>query len=115
MTEECIFCKIVAGDASATVEGENDHAMAFASIDPVAEKHILIVPKKHIANFGDISKEDKDVTFAMVELVQKLVSDLDMSSGYKIAVNGGSYQVVPHLHWHLLAGKFEDKDALNRI
>ncbi len=114
MNEECIFCKIVNGKAPATVEGENEHAMAFRSIDPVAEHHILIVPKKHIAHFDDISKEDGETVLDMVNLAQRLVSELK-TEGYKLAVNGGSYQVVPHLHWHLLTGKFEDKDALNKI
>lgn len=115
MFDECIFCKIARGEASATVEGESEQVIAFRSIDPVAEHHVLIIPKHHIANFGDIAKEDSETIVEMIEMIQRLVSDLDIQDGYKIMVNGGSYQVVPHLHWHLLAGKLEDKAALSEI
>lgn len=114
MDIDCIFCKIARHEAPATIEAETQRAIAFRSIDPVAEHHILVVPKNHIAHFGDIAKEDKETIFEMVELVQKLVSDLDIGKGYKLIVNGGEYQVVPHLHWHVLSGFTEDKDAIDR-
>ena len=113
--DNCIFCKIAKGGAPAKVLLETDSVICFESIDPVAEKHILIVPKKHIAHFGDISKEDRDILFDMVLSAQKLVSDLGISGGYKLVFNAGKYQAIPHLHWHLLGGKMlDEKDVLNK-
>jgi len=114
MNNDCIFCKVARRESPATIEAETQRAIAFRSIEPVATHHILVVPKNHIAHFGDIAKEDKETIFEMVELVQKLVSDLDIGKGYKVMVNGGAYQVVPHLHWHVLSGLAEDKDAITR-
>ena len=113
--EECIFCQIAAGKSPASVMMENDDVIAFKSISPASETHILVVPKKHIAHFDDISKEDKDVMFEMVKAIQKLVEDMDLGEGYKLVFNAGKYQAVPHLHWHLLAGDLETiREVINQ-
>lgn len=113
--DDCIFCKIIAKSAPAEFVGENEKAIAFKSIQPVAQHHILIVPKKHLATFMDITGEDKDLYFAMISLAQQIIKEKDIIGGYKLVINGGKYQFVPHLHWHLLAGKLEEEDnILNR-
>jgi len=109
---DCIFCKIAKGEASAFLEGETEGVAAFRSIDPVSETHILIVPKKHISTFVGIHEKDKDLFFEMIEVAQKIISDKGLVDGYKLIINGGKYQSVPHLHWHLLAGKLEDEDDI---
>ncbi len=110
--EDCIFCKIVRKDAPATIVFENDLVLAFNSISPVSEIHVLIVPKSHIESFLDVVDYNDmvDVTKAAQEIVQKL----KIENGYKLVINGGKYQAVKHLHLHLLGGKLEDeKDVLN--
>ena len=112
--ETCIFCQIVNKESNASVVFENDDVIAFKSISPAAETHILIVPKKHIAHFDDIAKEDKEVMFEMVKAAQKLVNDLELSDGYKLVFNAGKYQAIEHLHWHLLAGELGTiRDVIN--
>jgi histidine triad (HIT) family protein len=108
MSEECIFCKIVSGESPATVELETDKVIAFESIDPAGEVHILVVPKRHIASFDEIKEDDIDTVMEMVETVQALVKKKGISEAYKIVVNGGGYIGINHLHWHLLGGNLNE-------
>lgn len=110
--EGCIFCKIVKKESPATVEFENENVICFRSISPVSETHILIVPKNHISTFveADFATIER-MTVAAKEVIRKLA----VGDGYKLVFNGGKYQAVPHIHWHLLAGKLEDStDVLNK-
>lgn len=104
--EDCIFCKIVEKKADADVVFENDKAIAFENINPVAEVHILVIPKIHIETFMDV--DDSESIFEMTKVVQEVVKIKNIESGYKLVFNGGKYQYVPHLHWHVLGGKLED-------
>ena len=97
------------------MQTKTENVIAFDSNDPIAEHHILIIPKKHIESTLEIGPGDKNLVFEMTEVVQKLVKKKGIEGGYKLAVNGGKYQFVPHLHWHLLAGNLGDiKDAINQ-
>ncbi len=110
--KDCVFCRIVDKKLPASVEYEDEFVLAFKSIEPVSEFHILVIPKKHISTFMDI---EDDVIFKMTEASQKIIKDKKISSGYKLVFNGGRYQAIPHLHWHLLGGKFfDDDDILNK-
>lgn len=111
--EDCIFCKIVSGEAPSTIEGQNDHAIAFRNIQPVADVHILVIPQKHIETFLDI--EEAEVVIHMTKLAQEVIAKNGIEGGYKLAFNGGKYQKVPHLHLHILGGEMKDKsDILNQ-
>lgn len=112
---DCVFCKIVKGKLPSTKEVETDNVLAIANIAPVAEHHILIIPKKHIASVGGVKKGHSEIIMDMFEVVKKLVKDKKVDDGYKLIFNAGKYQSVPHLHWHMLAGKLEDEDdVLNK-
>jgi histidine triad (HIT) family protein len=103
--EDCIFCKLIKGELPRKFEYEDDKVVAFKSNKPAAEIHILIVPKKHVATFLDLSGEMNN----LVQAAQKVIHDKKIESGYKLAVNGGKYQEVQHFHLHLLAGELEYK------
>ena len=114
---ECIFCKIINKEIPADIVYEDDDLIAFKDINPKAPVHILIVPKKHIPTFNDISDDDlsNGLYNKIVKAVQKIAKDFNVAdSGYRVLVNvnkeGG--QVIYHLHVHLLGGKlfrFEEK------
>ena len=101
--EDCVFCKIVKGELPSTKEYEDDNVVVFKNIKPSAEIHLLIVPKKHVATFMDLTNEMD----SLVHAAQQVIKDKDIGSGYKLVVNGGKYQEVPHFHLHLLAGKLK--------
>jgi histidine triad (HIT) family protein len=109
---DCIFCKIVNKESPAEIVFEDEGVVAFKNINPVAETHFLITPKAHVDKFMDASGE----AFAkMVDAAQQVIKKNNLGEAYKLVINGGKYQAVPHLHWHLLAGKMYDtKDPINK-
>lgn len=107
MNKDCIFCNIVNGNIPCKKVYEDNNCLAFHNIKPVASTHILIIPKKHIQNFLEI---DHNFDFSkIIEFTKKIIIDKKIESGYKLVFNGGKYQQVPHLHWHLLSGNFKEK------
>ena len=109
---DCIFCKIVNGDVPSKKVFENSDVMAFETIQPVAEHHILIIPKKHISIFLELKEDDKSIFIEMAKVAQEVIKIRKIENGYKLIFNGGKYQMVKHLHWHLLGGKLEDEDDI---
>lgn len=116
MNKDCIFCKIAKHEAPGKIELENDDVIAFDSIDPVSEVHIIIIPKGHVSTFTDLEEDHKDLLMAMAKVAQKLIEMKKISGAYKLVFNGGKYQSVRHIHWHLIAGKELDNEeyVINR-
>ena len=106
--KDCVFCKIVKGETPSSIELDTKNVIAFKSIDPASEIHVLIVPKKHIADFVNISPKDTKLMGEMIEVAQKIIKKKKTSSGFKLIFNGGKYPAVKHLHWHILGGKLKD-------
>lgn len=99
----CLFCNIAGGLVPAKIIMENNQVVAFYDQSPSAESHVLIVPKTHVSSFTEIN--DLALWDALRQTAQQLISELGLGKSYKLVFNGGSYQRVPHLHWHLLGGK----------
>ncbi len=104
ISKDCIFCKIVTGEIKSNFVAETEKVVAFADINPIAEVHFLIVPKKHIESVLTISDSEASDLMAMHEVAKKLIEDNKLDA-FRLAYNGGRFQHVPHLHMHLLAGK----------
>lgn len=102
-TRDCLFCKLVAGEIKTDKILETDSVVAVNDINPVAQVHIVIIPKKHIESVLTIGASDSGDIIDMFAVTKKLVREKGLSA-FRIAFNGGSYQHVPHLHMHLLAG-----------
>lgn len=102
---DCLFCKIIAGEIPGNVVYENDKVYAFRDINPQAPVHVLIVPKKHMAN---ILECDADTAAALTDAVRVIAAQEGVSeSGFRIISNCGhdGAQSVNHLHVHLLGGR----------
>ena len=102
--KDCLFCKIIKGEIKAKPLFENKDVLAIADINPVADVHILIIPKVHIDSVLTIGDSDGRVIIEMYKAGQKLVSERKLDA-FRFAINGGKYQHVEHLHMHLIAGK----------
>jgi len=102
-TSDCLFCKIVKGEIKSEFLKESDKVVTVADINPVADVHILIVPKKHIESVSTIRKEDSDYLVDMFAIASSLAKEKKLDA-YRLSFNAGSYQHVGHLHMHLLAG-----------
>lgn len=103
-TKDCLFCKIVKGEIKSSFLKETDKVVAFNDINPIANVHILIVPKKHMESVLDIKSEDGDDLVAMYNVAGDIAKEKKLD-GFKLTFNGGKFQHVPHLHMHLMAGK----------
>lgn len=105
---DCIFCKIVNKEIPAQVVYEDDEVLAFNDLNPEAPVHVLIIPKKHIASFNELTEGDGSLISKMILVMQKIASEQGISqTGYRIVSNCGEQggQTVGHLHFHLLGGR----------
>ncbi|MCL2301183.1 MAG: histidine triad nucleotide-binding protein [Firmicutes bacterium] len=105
---DCLFCKIAAGEIPCNKAYEDADVLAFYDIHPQAPVHILVIPKAHAAaGAGEITAENSALAGKCFEAIAKLAGELDLSAGFRVVTNNGpaAGQTVPHLHFHLLAGK----------
>ena len=106
-----IFQKIINREIPATIEFENDQLIVIRDIQPQAPIHLLIIPKKNIPTVNDISPEDTQLLFDMMQTAKAMATKFGYSEkGYRLVVNCNEYggQTVFQLHMHLLAGtKFQ--------
>lgn len=105
---ECIFCKIIAGEAGGDTLYTDELVTAFRDIHPVAPVHILIVPNKHIPSVNDLSKADEKLVGRLFIVGRELAKREGIDQrGYRLIINTGvdGRQVVPHLHLHLIGGQ----------
>ena len=97
--EDCLFCKIAAGEIPSKKAYEDDEVLAFYDIAPQAPVHVLVIPKKHVS----------DAFLAgLLRTAAKVAGELGLAeSGFRLVSNCGAdaRQSVPHLHVHILGGK----------
>lgn len=106
--ENCLFCKIAAGEIPSKKAYEDDAVLAFYDIAPQAPVHVLVIPKKHLEDVTGLKKDDAALWFHMAEVANRLAKELDIDQkGFRIVTNVGEDggQSVPHLHLHLLGGR----------
>lgn len=105
---DCIFCKIVKGEIPKKFRKESDNLVVFDDINPSADIHLLIVPKQHISGVGKINQQHGSLIAEVYQVAQQLVKENNLQDNlYRVVVNGGKAQHVPHLHFHLLGGQWK--------
>jgi histidine triad (HIT) family protein len=103
---DCVFCGIVEGRIPSKRVFEDERVYAFEDIAPKAPTHVLIVPKRHIATFAEVSSEDEALLGALAARAAAIARDRGLSDFRLVANNGeGAGQSVFHLHFHLLGGR----------
>ena len=104
---DCIFCKIIAGDIPSKKVYEDELCFAFYDINPLAPVHFLVVPKAHIASAAEITEENAALVAHVFTVIAKLAKELGFAEGFRVVTNCGAdaCQTVRHLHFHVLAGK----------
>jgi histidine triad (HIT) family protein len=106
--KDCVFCKIIAGEAPGDIVYSDEQVTAFHDIHPVAPVHILVVPNKHIASTNEITNQDEQLVGHMLYVAQKIAEQKGVQqSGYRLILNTGpdAGQVIFHLHLHLIGGQ----------
>ena len=101
---DCIFCKIVAGEFGTDLIAENDNAVAFRDIKPLAKTHILVVPREHSANIAEIT--DSAVLTGLHDLIREVAAKFT-DGQFRLQFNIGELegQTVFHTHAHVLSGR----------
>jgi len=104
---DCIFCKIVAGEIPSQKVYEDDKVFAFKDISPKAPVHILVVPKEHIVSTADVDGANSHLVASCFEAISKIAKSEGLEDGFRIISNSGENggQTVFHLHFHVLGGK----------
>ena len=107
---DCIFCKIVAGEITCKKVYEDENILAFHDINPSAEVHLLVIPKKHIASLNELELNDEVIMSKLMLAIPKIAKENGLK-GFKTLFNTGKEggQMVFHIHAHILGGKMSFK------
>lgn len=108
MEDQCVFCRIVAGEIPSDVVYQDKECLAFRDIAPQAPTHLLIIPKTHIASSAQLTEEQQGLAGRLIIIAKDLAEREGLAEkGYRLVVNCGyeGGQVVPHLHLHLIGGR----------
>jgi histidine triad (HIT) family protein len=104
---DCIFCRILRGEAPAKKVYEDERAFVFEDINPQAPTHVLIIPKKHIVGLKEAQAEDAQIIGYLHLVAAQIARERGIENGYRTVFNVGprAGQSVFHLHLHLLGGR----------
>lgn len=104
--DDCLFCRIVAGEVPADVVARTDHAVAFRDVDPQAPVHVLVVPRQHVADAAELAEQAPATVAELVAIAHGVAAEAGHDS-YRLVFNtgAGAGQTVFHAHLHLLAGR----------
>jgi histidine triad (HIT) family protein len=112
-SESCVFCKIINKEIPVTSVFEDEDLIVIKDRDPKAPVHLLIIPKKHVANLDEITHETSGILVKILLRAKQLAEENNTSGKYKIVTNVGELagQTVFHMHFHLLGG-WESKEQV---
>ncbi|MEF9879220.1 MAG: histidine triad nucleotide-binding protein [Clostridia bacterium] len=105
--QDCLFCKIVAGEIPSKKIYEDENTFAFYDINPQAPIHALVVSKKHICDLSHANELSDVQLAACLRTCAKVAEQLGLSQGgYRVVNNCGDHgcQTVKHLHFHIMGG-----------
>ena len=105
--DNCIFCKIIAGEIPSDKVYEDETVLAFRDIAPQAPTHILVIPKAHIDSVACVTAENSAVVAHIFEVIAMIARQEGLVGGYRVISNCGDHagQTVKHLHFHILGGQ----------
>lgn len=106
--ENCIFCKIAAGNLPARIIHQDDQVTAFHDLHPQAPTHILVIPNRHIPSLNHASEDDEALLGHLFSVARQTAQSQGIAeSGYRLVVNTGADagQSVFHIHMHILGGR----------
>jgi histidine triad (HIT) family protein len=105
-----LFEKIIAREIPAAIVYEDDLVIAFRDIKPAAPVHVLIVPKKPIPRIAAAQLDDQKLLGHLLLKAAEVAQQLGLKNGYRLVINNGADggETVPHLHCHILGGRYMD-------
>ncbi|HEX7999736.1 MAG TPA: histidine triad nucleotide-binding protein [Pyrinomonadaceae bacterium] len=106
--QDCLFCRIIAGDTPADLLHTDERCVAFRDINPQAPVHVLVIPREHMDSLDDASQRDEALLGHLLRVGARIANEEGLSeSGYRTVINTGAGvgQSVFHLHVHVLGGR----------
>ena len=102
--EDCIFCKIAAGEAAATIVDEDEQTVAFMDINPATRGHMLVIPRRHSRDLLEIGVEDLQAVAGVAQQLAKRAVDRLGADGVNLINSCGrpAWQVIFHFHMHVI-------------
>jgi histidine triad (HIT) family protein len=104
----CPFCRVIAGEASASVVYEDERLVAINDVNPQAPTHVLIIPRRHIATLNDLTPEDDGLVGEMFRRAAAIARQRGIADrGYRTLFNCNreAGQSIFHIHLHLVGGR----------
>ncbi len=110
--DNCIFCKIAAGEIPSTTIYEDQDFRVILDIEPASKGHALILPKEHYANLYELSDELAAKALLVAKKVITVMTDVLGCDGYNVLQNNGEAagQTVFHFHMHLIP-RYQDDNV----
>ena len=108
MEQDCLFCKIAAGEIKAEMVQEEEDVVAFHDINGRAPVHVLVIPRRHVPNLGAMAELPDAVAKRLFEVSDEVAAKLGVDeSGYAVRINNGddAGQEIFHLHLHVVGGR----------
>lgn len=108
--ENCIFCKIIAGEIPSTAVYEDEDFRAILDVNPAARGHVIILPKKHAANIFELEEAEAAKVFPIAKKIATALMKTYHCDGVNILQNNGEAagQTVFHLHVHVVPRYYGD-------
>ena len=112
---ECIFCKIVAGEIPAAKVAEDQASLAFMDVGPLAEGHVLLIPKDHYETLDQMPAATAATMASNLPALVKAVQTVMGCEGVNVLQNNGrvAHQFVPHVHFHVIPRSVGDEFSFN--
>ena len=104
MAEDCLFCKVVAGEVPAQLVDEDEHTVAFMDINPATRGHALVVPRTHSTDLIEIPDEDLEWTMLAARRLTRMIDEALSPDGFNIlnSCRPAAWQTVFHYHLHVI-------------
>ena len=105
--DNCIFCKIARGEIPCSQVYRDQHVLAFRDINPLAPKHVVVIPLHHVQSLNTLDQLIDEEQLAILHACRAVAEAEGMTeSGYRVVTNCGedAGQTVQHLHFHVLGG-----------
>ena len=108
--DDCIFCKMVAGQIPVTKIYEDEVVLSFLDIGPISDGHTLVIPKRHFEKLHECPAELLGQVFNRIGKLAGAVAAAMNSDGYNLLCNNGraAGQLIDHLHFHIVPRNIGD-------
>ncbi len=107
MSDDCLFCAMVAGEVQPDTVLETETVLAFRDINPQAPTHVLVIPKVHQPSLAALAEHEPAAAIDLVNAVAAVAEQEGLGEGYRLVFNTGAaaQQTVFHVHGHVLGGR----------